>query len=34
MRIVRGLRRFAIRSAADPDGTRRDLVCLVEEISP
>ena len=34
MRLVRGLRRFAIRSAADPDGTRRDLVCLVEEISP
>ena len=33
MRLVRGLRRFAIRSAADPDGTRRDLVCLVEEIS-
>ena len=32
MRLVRGLRRFAIRSAADPDGTRRDLVCLVEEI--
>ena len=34
MRLTRGLRRFAIRSAADPDGTRRDLVCLVEEISP
>jgi SPP1 family predicted phage head-tail adaptor len=33
MRLSRGLRRFAIRSAADPDGTRRDLVCLVEEIS-
>jgi SPP1 family predicted phage head-tail adaptor len=33
MRLTRGLRRFAIRSAADPDGTRRDLVCLVEEIS-
>jgi SPP1 family predicted phage head-tail adaptor len=33
MRLARGLRRFAIRSAADPDGTRRDLVCLVEEIS-
>ncbi|HJW77174.1 MAG: phage head closure protein [Microvirga sp.] len=34
MRLVRGLRRFAIRSAADPDGSRRELVCLVEEISP
>jgi len=34
MRLVRGLRRFAIRSAADPDGRRRELVCLVEEISP
>jgi len=33
MRLVRGLRRFAIRAAADPDGTRRELVCLVEEIS-
>ena len=34
MRLVRGLRRFAIRSAADPDGSRRELVCLVEDISP
>ena len=34
MRLVRGLRRFAIKSAADPDGSRRELVCLVEEISP
>ena len=34
MRLVRGLRRFAIRSATDPDGSRRELVCLVEEISP
>lgn len=33
MRLARGLRKFAIRSAADPDGRRRDLVCLVEEIS-
>ena len=34
MRLTRGLRRFAIRSAGDPDGRRRELVCLVEEISP
>ncbi len=34
MRLVRGLRRFAIRSASDPDGTRKRLVCLVEEIAP
>jgi SPP1 family predicted phage head-tail adaptor len=33
MRLTLGLRRFAIRSAADPDGARRDLVCLVEEIA-
>ena len=33
MRLVRGLRRFAIRSAGDPDGRRRELICLVEEIS-
>jgi SPP1 family predicted phage head-tail adaptor len=33
MRLVSGTRRFAIRGAADPDGRRRDLVCLVEEIS-
>jgi SPP1 family predicted phage head-tail adaptor len=33
MRLVCGLRRFAIRAANDPDGTRRDLVCLVEEIT-
>jgi SPP1 family predicted phage head-tail adaptor len=32
-RLTRGLRRFAIRAAADPDGERRRLVCLVEEIS-
>ena len=32
MRLVLGLRRFAIRSVCDPDGSRRDLVCLVEEI--
>lgn len=34
MRIVCCLRRFAIRAASDPDGSRRDLVCLVEEIKP
>jgi head-tail adaptor len=32
MRLAVGLRRFSIRAASDPDGTRRDLVCLVEEI--
>lgn len=32
MRLTSGLRRFAIRAASDPDGSRRDLVCLVEEI--
>lgn len=25
---------FAIRAVADPDGARRRLVCLVEEITP
>jgi SPP1 family predicted phage head-tail adaptor len=34
MRLSLGPRRFAIRLAADPDGSRRELVCLVEEISP
>jgi SPP1 family predicted phage head-tail adaptor len=29
-----GSRLFAIRAAFDPDGRRRDLVCLCEEISP
>ena len=33
MRLARGLRKFAIRAASDPDGERRHLVCLVEEIS-
>ncbi|MGO4704524.1 phage head closure protein [Microvirga sp. 2MCAF38] len=32
MRLVSGLRRFAIRTASDPDGSRRELICLVEEI--
>jgi SPP1 family predicted phage head-tail adaptor len=34
MRLARGLRKFAIRAASDPDGERRHLVCLVEEIAP
>ncbi|MBM6592378.1 phage head closure protein [Microvirga pudoricolor] len=34
MRLVLGLRRFAIRAASDPDGSRRELVCLVEEMKP
>ena len=34
MRLSSGLRRFAIKTACDPDGCRRDLVCLVEEIGP
>lgn len=33
MRLAAGPRRFAIRSACDPDGRRRDLVCEVEELS-
>ncbi len=32
MRLAAGPRRFAIRSAGDPDGRRRDLVCAVEEL--
>jgi SPP1 family predicted phage head-tail adaptor len=32
MRLVSGLRRFAIKAASDPDGSRREIVCLVEEI--
>ncbi|MBB3018586.1 SPP1 family predicted phage head-tail adaptor [Microvirga lupini] len=32
MRLTSGLRRFAIRAASDPDGSKRDLVCLVEEV--
>jgi SPP1 family predicted phage head-tail adaptor len=34
MRPTIGLRRFAIRAASDPDGSKRDLVCLVEEVRP
>ena len=32
MRLTSGLRRFAIRAASEPDGSKRDLVCLVEEV--
>lgn len=32
MRLADGPRRFAIRSADDPDGARRALVCTVEEL--
>ncbi|MCJ2033274.1 head-tail adaptor protein [Methylobacterium sp. J-068] len=32
MRLASGLRRFAIRTAVDPDGRRRELVCEVEEL--
>lgn len=31
-RLVLGSRRFRIRHAGDPDGRRRSLVCLVEEL--
>lgn len=34
MRLTLGPRRFAVRSAADPDGSRTQLVCLVEEVGP
>lgn len=34
MRLAAGPRRFAIRSAGDPDGRRRELACEVEEIVP
>lgn len=34
MRLACGPRRFAIKAASDPDGRRRDLVCLVEEVQP
>lgn len=32
MRLADGVRRFSIRSADDPDGSRRALVCEVEEL--
>lgn len=34
MRLTLGLRRFRIKAASDPDGARRRLVCLVEEVGP
>jgi SPP1 family predicted phage head-tail adaptor len=34
MRLSCGPRRFRIKAATDPDGAKRDLVCLVEEVSP
>ena len=33
-RLASGPRRFQIRTASDPDGKRRELVCLVEEVGP
>ena len=33
-RLTCGPRRFQIKTAADPDGRRRELVCLVEEVGP
>lgn len=34
MQLTLGLRRFRIKAAGDPDGARRRLVCLVEEVRP
>ena len=34
MRLALGIRRFRIKVAGDPDGRRRHLVCLVEEVRP
>lgn len=34
MQVTLGPRRFRITHAGDPDGRRRSLVCLVEEIAP
>lgn len=34
MRFSGASRLFAIRSVFDPDGSRRNLVCLCQEISP
>jgi SPP1 family predicted phage head-tail adaptor len=33
-RLACGPRCFQIRTASDPDGKRRELVCLVEEVGP
>ncbi|MCA0423658.1 MAG: phage head closure protein [Proteobacteria bacterium] len=34
MRFVANGRRFDVRGQYDPDGMRRSLVCLVEEVRP
>ena len=34
MRLALGPRRFRIRHAGDPDGRRRSLVCVLEEVGP
>jgi SPP1 family predicted phage head-tail adaptor len=34
MRLTCGSRSFHIKAASDPDGARRQLVCLVEEVGP
>lgn len=34
MRFVAGARVFEVRGQYDPDGRRRTLVCLVEEVRP
>ena len=34
MRLALGPRCFRVKTAADPDGSGRSLVCLVEEIRP
>lgn len=34
MRFTAGARVFDVRGQYDPDGRRRDLVCLVEEVRP
>lgn len=34
MRFAAGGRRFAVRGQADPDGRRRNLIVIVEEVQP
>jgi SPP1 family predicted phage head-tail adaptor len=34
MRVSAGGRRFLIRSVFDPDGRKRNLVCLCQEVMP
>ncbi|MDB5512497.1 MAG: head-tail adaptor protein [Enterovirga sp.] len=34
MQLTLGLRRFRIKAVSDPDGARRQLVCLIEEMRP